>query len=181
MSRVVHYLASDYDQSAHKASIRLDLQDANLAAASVHTILTSHVLEHIPDTGRALSEIYRILEPGGRMYLQIPMPQGVTAPPKEPEYHADHTLVYWRFGWDLRDQLEAAGFAVECLVTADLVARLGRRQFDSGYQGADCDEVDLLSHAKLSLLLPIANSAESSRYGFRPDFQFITWEALKPY
>jgi SAM-dependent methyltransferase len=179
MSKRVHYLASDYDQSAHKANIQLDLQDANLEDGSLSTILTSHVLEHVPDTGRALSELHRILEPGGRMYVQIPMPQGVTAPPLEPEYHADNTLVYWRFGWDLREQLEAAGFAVQSLVPADLIARLRRRQFDSGYMGADCDAVDLLSHADPSRLVAVATSSDSRRYGFEPDFMFITWEAVK--
>jgi SAM-dependent methyltransferase len=180
MSQLVHYLASDYDQSAHKASIELDLQDVNLPTASVSTILTSHVLEHVPDTGRALSEMHRILKPGGRMYLQVPMTQGVTAVPTEREYHADHTLVYWHFGWDLRDQLEAVGFVVECLVTSELVERLRRGHYDSGYRAADCDEADLLWHAKPFQLLPIANAAESCRHGFQPDFHFITWEAIKP-
>jgi SAM-dependent methyltransferase len=180
MAQIVRYLSSDYDESAHKGAIKLDLQDAALADSSVDIILTPHVLEHVPDTSRALSEIFRILKPGGRMYLQIPMPQGVTAPPTEPEYHGDRTLVYWRFGWDLREQLEKAGFTVESLVTESLRDRVKSGQLDSSYGGPDCDEVDLLTHADADQLLPIASAAESHRFGFLPDFMFITWEAVKP-
>jgi SAM-dependent methyltransferase len=180
MAQIVRYISSDYDESAHKGAIKLDLQKADLPDATVDVILTPHVLEHVPDTGRALSEVFRILVPGGRMYLQIPMPQGVTAPPTEPEYHGDNTLVYWRFGWDIRDQLEAAGFTVECLVTDNLCNRLERGDVDSGYGGPDCDERDLLIHAKVSELVSVASPEQSQRYGFLPDFMFITWEAIKP-
>ncbi|MDX6698765.1 MAG: hypothetical protein QOE65_2162 [Solirubrobacteraceae bacterium] len=33
--------------------------------------------------------------------ILVPVVQGVTAPPPEPEYHEDNTLVHWRFGPDL--------------------------------------------------------------------------------
>jgi SAM-dependent methyltransferase len=93
MAKLVNYVASDYDESAHKGAIKLDLQDADLDDSSVDVILTPHVLEHVPNTGRALSEAFRILRPGGSMFLQIPMQQGVTAPPLKAEYHGDNTLV----------------------------------------------------------------------------------------
>jgi SAM-dependent methyltransferase len=180
MAKIVKYVSSDYDESAHKGVIKLDLQDANLPDASVDIVLTPHVLEHVPDTGRALSEVFRILRPGGSMFLQIPMPQGVTAPPAQPEYHGDNTLVYWRFGWDIRELLEKAGFAVQALVTEDLRSRVERGDLDTGYGGDDCDEVDLLSHVTAAELVPVADAGEAQRYGFLPDFMFITWEARKP-
>jgi SAM-dependent methyltransferase len=180
MSELVHYTASDYDESAHKAMIKLDLQKMDLPDASVDTVLTPHVLEHVPDTGRALAELYRVLAPCGSLLLMIPMPQGVTAPPKEPEYHGDNTLVYWRFGWDLREKLEAAEFDVTCLVTQPLIDRLNRRQFSSGYAGADADEVDLLRHADPATLTPIVDERQARRYGFEPDLHFILWHCAKP-
>lgn len=179
MRRRVRYLCSDYDESAHRAEIKLDLQSIDLPDASLDTILTPHVLEHVPDTGRALSELHRVLAPGGRMYLQIPMVQGVTAPPTEPEYHGDNTLVYWRFGWDLGDMLRAAGFTTTALVTESLRGRIAAGPITAGYAGPDCDEVDLLNHADAAQLTVVATDEESRRYGFLPDFQFITWEAAK--
>jgi SAM-dependent methyltransferase len=180
MGKIVDYTASDYDESAHKAMIKLDLQDMSLPASSVDVVLTPHVLEHVPDTGRALGELYRVLAPGGSVMLMIPMPQGITAPPKEPEYHGDNTLVYWRFGWDLRDQIEAAGFRVTCLVTQPLIDRLHRKDFDTGWTAPDIDEVDLLSHADPAALTSIADERDARRYGFEPDLHFIIWHCVKP-
>jgi SAM-dependent methyltransferase len=180
MAGRVKYTASDYDQSAHRAMIKLDLQEMSLPDRSVDVLLTPHVLEHVPDTQRSLAEIFRVLAPGGHMFLLIPMPQAVTAPPVEPEYHGDQTLVFWRFGWDLRDQLLAAGFTVETLVGSDLIDRVTTGRFDSNYGGDDCDEVGLLSAADAALLTPVADSAQAHRFGFLPDFMFICWHCVRP-
>jgi SAM-dependent methyltransferase len=179
MAKNVKYTSSDYDESAHKAAIRLDLQDIDLPDGSLDVVLTPHVLEHVPDTHRALAELYRVMAPGGSVMLMIPMPQGITAPPVTEEYHGDNTLVYWRFGWDLRNQLEAAGFSVECLVPQPLIDRIRRKDFDNGLSGPDIDEVDLMSHADPDSLTPIANEREARRYGFEPDAHFIIWHCSK--
>lgn len=39
---------------------------------SYHTILSNSVIEHIPDIRPVLKEAYRLLAPGGRMYLTVP-------------------------------------------------------------------------------------------------------------
>ena len=119
MRRHFDYRASDYDLGAHRADIQIDLQSIALPDASLDLLLTPHVLEHVPHTAGALAEIYRVLRPGGRMYLQVPLGRGTTAAPAQPEYHADDTLVYWNFGWDLTDMLRAAGFATTVLITDD--------------------------------------------------------------
>jgi SAM-dependent methyltransferase len=180
IARVVNYTASDYDESAHKAMIKLDLQHIELPDASVDVVLTPHVLEHVPNTESALSELYRVVSAGGSVMLMIPMPQGITAPPVEPEYHGDNTLVFWRFGWDLREKIETAGFTATCLTPQPLIDRLLRKEFDTGWSGADIDEVDLLSHADPASLTPIASERDARRYGFIPDLHFIVWHCAKP-
>ncbi|HSV67276.1 MAG TPA: methyltransferase domain-containing protein [Mycobacteriales bacterium] len=180
MRRRVDYRCSDLDGTEHKAALTLDLQDIALPDASLDVIITPHVLEHVPHTERALAELHRVLRPGGRMFLQVPMPQGVTAPPAEPEYHGDDTLVYWRFGWDLREKLVKVGFEVSALVTEPMRARVAAGDLDSGYDGPDCDEVDLLRHADPAMLTAVASAEQARRYGFLPDFQFITWDAGRP-
>lgn len=179
MAKLVKYTASDYDESAHKAMIRLDLQAIDLPSGSVDVTLTPHVLEHVPDTDKALGELFRITAPGGSVLLMIPMPQGVTAPPIEPEFHGDNTLVYWRFGWDLRDKIEAAGFAVTCLVPQPLIDRVRRKEFDTGWTDASIDEVSLLSACDPDTLTPVADERQSRRYGFEPDLHFITWHCQR--
>ncbi|MDQ6659117.1 MAG: class I SAM-dependent methyltransferase [Actinomycetota bacterium] len=180
MQHRVDYVSSDYDEGAHKASVHLDVQDMDLPSDSLDIILTPHVLEHVPDTERSLSEMFRVLKPGGSVLLEIPMPQGRTGKPTEPEYHGDNTLVFWRFGWDLREKFEAAGFVTRALVTQELVDRVKTGRIDSGYGGSDIDEIDLLGHADASCLTPIANVREARRYGFEPDFMFVVWEGIKP-
>jgi SAM-dependent methyltransferase len=113
------YTASDFDERAHRASVRLDLQQLDLPDASLDVVLSAHVLEHVPDTGRAVAELYRVLAPGGRLLLQVPVLQGVTAPPITPEFHGDDTPVFWRFGFDLADRLRAVGFRVGTLCAQD--------------------------------------------------------------
>jgi SAM-dependent methyltransferase len=180
MEQRVKYLASDYDESAHRAAVKLDLQNIDLPDNSLDVILTPHVLEHVPDTEKSLAEIYRVLAPGGSLFLEIPLPQGVTAPPAKPEYHGDNTLVYWRFGWDLTAKIEAAGLRTATLVTADLDERVRAGTLDTGYGGEDVDEVDLLGHADPESWTVVADSRQARRYGFLPDFMFVCWHGVKP-
>ncbi|MDX6197665.1 MAG: hypothetical protein QOJ79_816 [Actinomycetota bacterium] len=179
MAQRVDYTSSDYDESQHKGAMRLDLQDIALPDNCLDIVLTPHVLEHVPDTDAALSELYRVMKPGGHIFLQIPLPQSKTAPPTEPEYHGDNTLVYWRFGWDLADMIREAGFACDVLVTSELRDAVAeKRTFD--YSGADCDVEDLLSGADASAMTVVADEAQAARHGFRPPFQFVTFDCHKP-
>src|SRR3954452_8106337 len=61
MSARLHYLASDYDQRSHRADVVLDLQAIALPDADLDVVRTSHVLEQVPDTDAALSELFRVL------------------------------------------------------------------------------------------------------------------------
>jgi len=47
-----------------------------IATASVDAVVTLNLLEHIPDDRSALSEIARILRPGGRMVAVVPSGPG---------------------------------------------------------------------------------------------------------
>lgn len=179
MAERVDYTASDYDESAHKAVIKLDLQDMALPDDSLDVVLTPHVLEHVPDTGRALSELHRVLKPGGHVFLQIPLPQARTTVPTEPEYHGDQTLVYFRFGWDLADTIRSHGFACDTLVTSELrdAAEVGHSWV---HDGPDCDVDDLMAGADPTTMTVVADARQARRYGFRPAYQFVTFDLHKP-
>jgi len=49
-----------------------DLQQTAFADNSLDLVFCLHVLEHIPDDRRAISEIYRVLKPGGVAYVMVP-------------------------------------------------------------------------------------------------------------
>ncbi|CAN5413823.1 hypothetical protein BH10ACT2_BH10ACT2_16470 [soil metagenome] len=178
MSRHFDYRASDFDLGAHKADIQIDLQKIALPDASLDLLLTPHVLEHVPDTAAALAEIYRVLQPKGRMYLQVPLGRGATAAPSVPEYHADNTLVCWNFGWDLTDMLRAAGFITSVLVTADFAQLLRGDGEIPAPQGDVFDVPDIVRGARPDDLTIAATSAEAEAMGWLPSYQFVTWECV---
>lgn len=180
MRRSFSYTACDFDQSAHEGDIRIDLQDIDLADSSVDILVTPHVLEHVPDTARALREIFRILSPGGRMYLQIPLCRGTTAVPDTPEFHADNTPVFFNFGWDLTDSIRSAGFDVAVLVTEEFFDVLSDRTHRPASVGDGFDLPSIWEHVHLADLTIVADRSACDRLGLLPAHQFVTWECVKP-
>ena len=86
-----------------------------LADSSVDFLMCFHVLEHIPDDVTAISEIARVLRPGGLGMLQVPWRPGTTTdedPNLTPEENTvrfgqrDHVRFY---GDDFEGRLVAAG------------------------------------------------------------------------
>ena len=181
MGQWFSYVSSDYDQSSHVGVVRLDLQDIDLPDGSVDILLTPHVLEHVPDTSKALREIFRILSPGGRMYLQIPVLQGVTAPPTEPEFHGDNTPVFWRFGFDFTRVLVDHGFTTTLLCTdewSDAVTA-GWTEWPEP-TSTEFDVSSMLAGAIAQDLTPFVDRAGAVRLGLLPAYQFLTWECIRP-
>ena len=151
------YTSSDFDLSAHRGDIRIDLQDIALPDSSVDILLTPHVLEHVPDTNRALREIHRILAPDGAMYLQVPLQQGVTSRPTEPEFHGDEeVLVMQEFAKVLRGENPSPEPDVD------------------GF-----DVPSMIEHAPTTKLRPLVDIYMSKIYGFRPEHQFVTFRCVK--
>jgi SAM-dependent methyltransferase len=104
---------------------RMDITKLDLPDRSKTLIWCSHVMEHIPDDMQALSELYRVLEPGGLLVIQVPIGGDVTyedptvtsAEDRLREFlQEDHVRLYGR---DLRVRIERAGFECELLTTAD--------------------------------------------------------------
>ncbi|HRB04923.1 MAG TPA: methyltransferase domain-containing protein [Ilumatobacteraceae bacterium] len=179
MRRQLHYRASDFDLGAHRADLQIDLQAIALPDSSLDVVLTPHVLEHVPDTARALAELYRVMVRGGRVFLQVPLLHGVTAAPTTPEFHADNTPVFWNFGWDLIDMVRAAGFTATVLVTKDFSRVLSGRQSVPAPDGDIFDVADMVRHARPDDMTVIATDAQASSMGWLPSHQFVTWECRK--
>jgi SAM-dependent methyltransferase len=175
-----HYTSSDFDERAHRGAVRIDLQEIDLPDGSLDVILTPHVLEHVPDTDRALREIHRVLAPGGWMFLQVPVLQGRTAPPSEPEFHGDNTPVFWRFGFDLTERLRAQGFDTELLCTEELwtLVHAGASRWPTG-TSPEFDVDDVFAGAIADDLVSVADPAAAQRAGFRPAYMFLTWACRK--
>ena len=179
MRRWFDYRTSDYDLGAHRGDLVIDLQDIDLPSGSLDVVLSPHVLEHVPDTQRAARELHRVLAPGGRLYLQVPLLQGVTTVPTEPEFHQDHTPVFFRFGWDLTDVLRTAGFEVDVLVTTAWCSSLTGRLPAPATDGEFAID-SLVEHVRAADLQVVAADDEATQLGFLPPHQFATWECRRP-
>jgi SAM-dependent methyltransferase len=176
MARWFTYTSSDYDERAHRGAMKLDLQAIDLPDASLDVVLTAHVLEHVPDTDRALAELHRVVAPGGWVFLQVPVLQAATAPPSEPEFHGDDTPVFWRFGFDLTERLRAQGFVVELLCPDELLtlARSGATSWP-GTSSPEFDADAIVAAAPLDDLVGVADARAAHAHGCEPAYMYLTW------
>jgi SAM-dependent methyltransferase len=55
------------------------LEDAELPDAALDVVLMSHVIEHLPSPARTLTEIARVLRPGGSLVLWLPNADSLAA------------------------------------------------------------------------------------------------------
>ena len=88
----------------------MDLTDLDLPDNSVDFVQCSHVLEHIIDDHRAISEIYRVLAPGGMAALQVQIYGSITTRVEEP--NAEDYFHVWHPGIDYFQRYKDAGFDV---------------------------------------------------------------------
>lgn len=113
----VDYLPVDLDSP--QATLHADVTDLPIGDDSFDVILCLHVLEHVPDDRKAMSELIRVLRPGGKAVIQVPVkpiPETiedatVTTPvARERRFgQYDHVRIC---GLDYGLRLEAAGFDV---------------------------------------------------------------------
>jgi len=180
MSRRFTYLASDFEQKSHQGNLVLDLQHVGLRDDSIDVVLTAHVLEHVPDTDTMLSELWRVLAPGGTLFLSVPVLQGSTAPPAEPEYHGDNTLVFWRFGFDLTHRLRKHGFKTSVLVTDEFKRLVGNGNAESLAVSPEFDVPAMLQGANHHDMVAVASDSAARLQGFQPCYMYVVWECAKP-
>ncbi len=57
---------------AYKMAMVADVTKMPFDTHSFNSVISNCVLEHVPDIDRALSEIRRVLKPGGRLYITVP-------------------------------------------------------------------------------------------------------------
>ncbi len=111
------YLTADLTDAA--ADVHMDLTDIPYPEGSFDVIYCSHVLEHVPDDRKALSEMYRVLAPGGWGMINVPI--SAPAIDEDPSImdpaeklrrfgQADHVR---RYGPDYYDRVRESGFQVE--------------------------------------------------------------------
>ncbi len=84
------YIGIDREGPLSQPTLIGDAERIPLADSSVDVVISTQVLEHLPNPALALSEALRVLRPGGRLILSVP---GVW-----PAHERPHD--YWRFTRD---------------------------------------------------------------------------------
>jgi SAM-dependent methyltransferase len=130
----LNYATADlYDE---RADFILDITAIEQPNESWDYVILYHILEHIVDDKKAMAELYRILRPGGKVILQVPLWPDVTeiyedasiTDKKQRKKHfgqGNHVRKYAAAG--LKERLEGAGFEVEII---DYLARLDQATID---------------------------------------------------
>lgn len=112
------YITADIESPL--AKVKMDIHQIPFEANTFDVAFCNHVMEHVDDDIKAMSELHRVLKPGGWAIIQSPQDWSradtfedpTITDPKEREKH------YWQddhlrlFGRDYGKRLEKAGFKV---------------------------------------------------------------------
>jgi SAM-dependent methyltransferase len=104
------------------ADVKMDVHDIPFEENVFDVAFCNHVMEHVDDDIKAMSEIRRVLKPGGWAIIQVPFFEpvpdqtfedpGIQSPSEREKAFGqdDHVRMY---GKDYPDRLRMAGFTVE--------------------------------------------------------------------
>lgn len=121
----IEYLTVDLELPSAKE--RMDITDIRYDDNEFDIIICNHVLEHIPADTKAMSELFRVMKPGGFGILQVPISYTIAKTYEDPnitsdedriKYYgqADHVRLY---GVDYFDRLAGVGFGYETIDLSD--------------------------------------------------------------
>jgi SAM-dependent methyltransferase len=77
-----------------------DVEDLKFPAASFHAAVCWSVLEHVPHPQKAISELHRVLEPGGLIWIQVPFLFPYHESPNDYWRVSPEGLRLWMAGFD---------------------------------------------------------------------------------
>lgn len=83
----IHFVGVDCEDYGHLMPKGVEFRRVNIITDTLpfpdnyfDSISMMHVMEHLPQFGRAPSELARVLKPGGRMYVEGPSPRSILFP-----------------------------------------------------------------------------------------------------
>ena len=127
----INYITADLVSPI--ADIKLDIQNMPFGEEEFDVVFANHVLEHIPNENKAITEVFRVLKKGGWAIMQVPLDvnrqetyeDSSIKTEAEREKHFgqyDHLRLH---GLDFSERLKKGGFEVEII---DLVNEIGKKE-----------------------------------------------------
>lgn len=121
----INYLTGDIESPI--ADMHFDIHEIPLENDKYDVVFCNHVLEHVEDANKALSELYRVMKPGSWGIFQVPQDlsraetyeDSTITSPEEREKHfwqKDHVRL---FGRDYPEWLKRVGFEVEEFIASE--------------------------------------------------------------
>ncbi len=121
------YITADLESPL--AHLHFDVQAIPLDDSFAEVVICNHIMEHVEDDLRAMSEIYRIMKPGGWGIILSPIDperlttfedDSITDPAERTRIFGqyDHRRIYGR---DYADRLRSVGFEVEEITPSQIV------------------------------------------------------------
>ena len=109
------------DLESPLADIKMDVHDILFDENTFDVVFCNHVMEHVEDDIKAMSEIYRVLKPGGWAIIQSPQDYNRAETLEDPSITdpRERERIFWQndhvrlFGLDYGIRLEKAGFEVK--------------------------------------------------------------------
>jgi len=109
------------DLNSPWADIHMDVHEIPMEDNSFDAIICNHVLEHVDDDAKVMSEFVRVMKPGGWGIFQVPIDMSRAETLEDPSITdpKEREKIYWQedhvrlYGRDYPQKLEAAGFKVE--------------------------------------------------------------------
>lgn len=138
-----HYVCGDIEPQQYRSMqcIYLDATNIPIPNNTVDFVYASHILEHIVDDKKAMSEIYRILNDNGTLLAMVPQhldkdttfEDETIVDPKERLRHFgqdDHVRIY---GLDFSQRLKDSGFIVEIYCHISMQHTIEKMCYDKKY------------------------------------------------
>lgn len=112
----LHYLTADLVSPI--ADLHFDLHQIPLEDKRFDVVFCNHVMEHVQDPIQCMSELFRVLKPGGWAIMQVPQDFARETTYEDPSIvsESDREKHYWQkdhvrlFGKDYPNYLEKVGF-----------------------------------------------------------------------
>lgn len=129
------YINGDIDPNL--ADLKIDITDIQFGENEFDYIICAHVLGHVPDEHKALTEMYRVLKPGGTAIIltilnkedvpTLEKQDEIKTPEQRLKFYGERDLLRLH-GNDFQQRIEKAGFEVQKLdytqtIPAEVVER----------------------------------------------------------